>query len=531
MTAQHPPAYARHPSPEGTQAGASKSPLLRGGPEGRGVWLGLLIYYLTLTAAWTQESAPAGPASPTPDPIEGRWTGTITAPQGDVAEFGLDFFRTQKGALIFRMHFPAMFTYNATIGIPVEADGQGNYAVAEAFAIRLHREGDRLTGTFGAGLLPLALKRGGKFSEKPAAPAYPPAPAPLWSYPLGAGTWAPPVVAGDVVYVGTSDGKFHAVNAADGSSRWIWPGRGLAIDGGAVVEADQVWFLDTHFNLVALNRADGALRWSVPLHDERTAGQPAPDNPTFNHRVATPLLRDGVLYAGSNDGGVYAVSAANGNILWRHEAGAPVYSGVGVLGRDTLMFGTMDGSVVLLDRRSRRETLRVRTGGGVVTTPVVTGDKLVVGSRDFLLHGFNLTDGTVAWKFSYWFSWIESTPVLRDGLLYVGGSDYARVVALDPATGRARWVTPVHGLDWGSPLVTADRVFIGTASQNIGGTLIAHQGGLVAMDRRTGQVLWQLVSPPGPRDGFGGYAGSLAQAGDKVIAAGFDGMLHAFPVK
>ena len=85
-------------------------------------------------------------------------------------------------------------------------------------------------------------------------------------------------------------------------------------------------------------------------------------------------------------------------------------------------------------------------------------------------------------------------------------------------------------MDWGSPLVTADRVFTGTASQNIEGTLIAHQGGLVALDRRSGKVLWQLVSPPGPKDGFGGYAGSLAQAGDKVIAAGFDGRLLALPI-
>src|SRR5438105_1800566 len=139
---------------------------------------------------------PDSSAQIAPDPIEGRWTGTISAPQGDVEEFGLDFFRNKRGNLIFRMSFPAMFTYNAPFPILVEADGQGNYAINDAFAIKLHREGDQLRGTFGAGLLPLVLRRGGKFSEKPAAPVYPPAPAPLWSHALGAGTWAPPVVAG-----------------------------------------------------------------------------------------------------------------------------------------------------------------------------------------------------------------------------------------------------------------------------------------------------------------------------------------------
>ncbi len=490
-----------------------------------------LLAGLAVTAAslvFAQTPAPAAPATPTPDPIEGIWTGTVTAPQGTVAEIGFDFFRTKRGTLVFRLNFPTMFTYDVAFGIPVEADGHGNYAITPAFNTKLHLDGDRLTGTFAPGRLPLELKRGGAFSPKPAPPSLPPPPAPLWTHSLGSGTWAPPVADRNMIFVGTSDGRLHAVNARDGTGLWVWAGP-HGIDGRAVVSPDTVYFVDTGFNLVALNRDDGKLRWSTALHDGQIAGRPAPDNPTFNHRATTPLLLDGVLYAGSSDGGLYAINAATGVRLWRHDAKAPVFSGVGLHGSDTLMFGTMDGSVVLLDRRTRREILRVHTGGGVVTTPVVAGDKLIVGSRDYLLYGFNLADGTVAWKFSYWFSWVESTPVLRDGIIYVGASDYSRVTALDPATGRPRWTAEVHGMNWGSPLVTADRVFTGTASQNIPGTAIAHTGGLLALDRATGAVLWRLVSPSAPEGSFGGYAGSLALAGDRVIAAGFDGMLVAYP--
>lgn len=53
----------------------------------------------------------------------------------------------------------------------------------------------------------------------------------------------------------------------------------------------------------------------------------------------------------------------------------------------------------------------------------------------------------------------------------------------------------------------------------------------MALERKTGKVLWRLVSPPGSKEGFGGYAGSLAVEGDKVIAAGFDGILLALPAK
>lgn len=482
-------------------------------------------------AAPSTPPAASAPATPTPvpsDPIEGRWTGTVTAPQGKVAAIGFEFFRTKSGRLIFSLWFPDMFTYGVKFPIPVEADGHGHYTITPSFNTVLALSGDTLTGTFALGHLPLTLHRGGTWSPAPPAAHHPAAPAPLWSYALGAGTWAPPVVAEGAIYVGTSAGQFHAVRAADGTALWTWSGP-HPIDGRAVVTSDSVFVIDGKTTLLCLDRRDGTLRWSTALHDAALAGKPAPDNPTFNHRAATPLVLDGTVYAGSSDGGLYALDAATGRTLWRYEAHTPIFSGLSLHGTDTLFFGGMDGSVVGLDRRTQRATFRAKAGSGVVTTPLVVADRVIVGSRDYLLYGFNLADGAVAWTFSYWFSWIESTPVLRDGTLYVGASDYSRVTALDPATGRERWATPVHGMNWGSPLVTADRVFTGTASQNIPGTAIAHTGGIMALDRKCGTVLWQLLAPPAPAGQFGGYAGTLALADDKVIAAGFDGYLIALP--
>ncbi len=470
----------------------------------------------------------AQPLSAAPDPVEGVWTGTITAPQGTVADFGLEFFRTLRGTLVFRMNFPAMFTYAATFMIPVEAGGDGRYRITPAFQLQLELKGETLAGTFGAGRLPVVLHRSAAFPPRPGPVTHPAPPPVSWHYDLGAPTWAPPVAADGVVYVGTSAGRVHAVRARDGSRVWSWDGP-HAIDGAAAVEGDTVYVLDTKLELHALNRRDGTPRWTTPLHDAALAGGPAPDNPTFNHRAATPLVWDGVVYCGSSDGGLYAVDAAGGQVRWRHAAGAAVFSSVGRTETDTLLFGTMDGSVVLLDRRTHEEIRRFKTDGGVVTTPVVAAGNVIVGSRDYLVHAFRLADGAEAWRFSYWFSWVESTPALVDGLLYIGASDYSRVTALDPATGRARWETPVHGMNWGTPLVTADRVFTGTAAQNIPGTVIAHVGGLMALDRKTGEVCWQLLAPPAPPNGFGGYAGSLALADGKVIAAGFDGQLIALP--
>jgi outer membrane protein assembly factor BamB len=481
-----------------------------------------------LILVWTALTLAAPRALASSDALEGIWSGTVASPQGENAVIGLDFKQNESG-LHFRIYFPVMSLHAASLGLPVHRDETGSYTIAAPLEIRFRQEGDQLSGTFGAELLPLTLQRGGSLPPRPEAPAYPPAPSPLWRYSLETGTWAPPVADGETVFIGGGDGRFHAVNAATGTARWVWPGT-VPIDGPSALDDVGVYFMDTHYNLVALDRKTGAFRWRTPLHNEFLAGHSTPDNPTFNHRAATPLVHDGVIYVGSSDGGLYAVGPASGAVLWRHEAGAGIYSGIRTLGEHGLIFGTMDGSVVHLDRRARREIFRVRTGGGVVSTPLISADLLIAGSRDYNLHAFNLRDHTPAWKFSCWFSWIESTPVLRDGVVYFGSSDYARVTALDPRTGRAHWSTAVHGLSWGSPLVTNRYVFAGTVNQNVPGTLIAHQAGLVKLDRASGAVLWRLALPDAKEGHFAGYAGGPALAGDNVVAAGLDGWLTAWPL-
>lgn len=470
---------------------------------------------LLLTAAVLFPTALAATA------IDGNWTGRVTAPQGTAA-LALDFSRTAKG-LAVAVHMPVMHVHGVKFGATESPNGTITIA---ALSTTLRLDGDELRGEFALGQLPVVLRRGGPPPPAPPAATFPAAPAPRWTYALEAPTWAAPLVHAGMVFVGASDGRFHAVHAASGKAAWIWRGENR-IDGQAALGPDAVGFVDGKSDFVCLNRADGTLRWRAPLHDEAHAPRPKNDNPTFNRRVATATIVDDTVYVGSTDGGVYAFALNSGKLLSRFAAGSPVFSGIARDGGDRLLFGCMDGSVVTLDRHHMREIARVRAGGAVVTTPVLAGANLIVGGRDYALHAFRASDGAPAWKFSYWFSWVESTPALVDDTLYVGASDYRRVTAFDPADGAVRWATDVRGLAWGTPLVTPDRVFIGTVAQNLPGTAIAHEGGIMALDRATGAVKWRLAAAPAAANDFGGYAGSLALAGDLVIAAGFDGRLIA----
>ena len=109
--------------------------------------------------------------------------------------------------------------------------------------------------------------------------------------------------------------------------------------------------------------------------------------------------------------------------------------------------------------------------------------------------------GEPAWTRYIWFSWVESSAAVRDGVVYVGSSDAAAVYAFDARTGERRWKTDVYGWAWGQPAVTDARVYAGTASQK--DYLAGHKGLVVAMDRASGRPAWHYAAEPAATGSYG----------------------------
>jgi FOG: WD40-like repeat len=460
-----------------------------------------------------------------PSDFAGIWTGEITAPDTR-ADLGLAFTPTPDGLLV-SLHFPEMFLHTVNFGA---ADIRDDTFTLAPLQLVLTRNGDELLGTFAPTRLSVRLRRGGTFAEPPPPPDLPPAPAPRWQRSLGAPVWSSPAVHENTVYVAATDGRVHALQAADGEPLWTWTGP-HPFFGDILVTADALYLLDEQSHFFALSRADGALLWQLDLHentDTPDADAP-PRNETFNHRSAAPVLdARGILYVGSTDRHLYAINARSGRVVWRHATSAPLYAPVALHG-EYLLAACYDGTLFSLHRRNRRERFRITLPGPLVSAPVVAGDRVIIGCRDTFLYGLDANTGATRWRKTYWFSWVESTARLADNTLYIGGSDFRRVSALAPRDGRPLWSTDVLGLSWGSPVVTSDTVFAGTAGRNIDGTVITHRGGIVALDRQTGAIRWRHATATPSDAPFNGIAGSLALAGDLVIAADVHGTLLAFP--
>jgi outer membrane protein assembly factor BamB len=123
---------------------------------------------------------------------------------------------------------------------------------------------------------------------------------------------------------------------------------------------------------------------------------------------------------------------------------------------------------------------------------------------------------------------VESTGVLADGTVYIGASDLRRITALDPADGHVIWRTDVFGWSWGTPLVEADRIVVGTA----GGRpyFCRHVAGLCVLDRATGRLVARRPLPEVPGAHQWGVARSIVRAADLVVAATIEGGVFGYPI-
>src|SRR5262249_32702462 len=232
-------------------------------------------------------------------------------------------------------------------------------------------------------------------------------------------------------------------------------------------------------------------RWRVAVVDKPVERLPF-DNPKsrFDRFGSDVTVDGGRLYLGTHGGRALALDPAKGTTIWEFAAGDAVLAAPAVRG-GRVYFGSYDKNVYALDAATGKLIWRADTKGAVVSTPAVTedGSLLVVGTRAYDLLGLDAKTGAVAWKQYIWFSWVESSVSIREGVAYVGSSDAAAAYAFDARPGRPLWKTDVFGWAWGQLAVGADRVYVGASSQV--GYTADHDGGVMALDRKTGRMLWR----------------------------------------
>ena len=208
-----------------------------------------------------------------------------------------------------------------------------------------------------------------------------------WRFSTDGQIWSTPVVADGIVYFGSMDRHVYAVYATgDRAGETAWKYR----TGGAVLTKPLLFegmviagSFDT--KLYALDSRTGLPRWSFEGDDWFWAG----------------AVSDGDhIFASSMAGTVYALDR-DGIPLWPlpFKAGSPIISTPVVVG-DALVVGTDEGKLHLLSTRNGKETAQVKVLGGPVKAALSRFENMVyVGDEDDMVRGVDAKGWVVQWRY------------------------------------------------------------------------------------------------------------------------------------
>jgi outer membrane protein assembly factor BamB len=292
----------------------------------------------------------------------------------------------------------------------------------------------------------------------------------------------PPVICGKSLYLLKNNGALYAISRRTGKVRWRSKLGYLAAASPACHDGTVYVVLLARGKGIKAGRVaavagyTGRTRWSRKLP---------------SRAESSPLLDHDRLYFGSEDGTVYSLDAANGDVQWTYKAGGAVKGAVAMDGDGRLFFGDYNGQVTALRRADGKQLWKTGTSGGAFglksgnfyATPAVAYGRVYIGNTDGFVYSFGARDGKLAWRHKtggYVYSSPAISPV-RGGTVYVGSYD-GKLYAFDARTGNVKWTRKSGGKISGGPVVIGDLVFYSNLSRH----------STAAVGAATGQTVWTI---------------------------------------
>jgi outer membrane protein assembly factor BamB len=305
-----------------------------------------------------------------------------------------------------------------------------------------------------------------------------------WRYETANQVRSTAAIAHQKVYIGSQDYHLYCLNALSGELVWKFQTDGV-VDSSPLVVGNIVYFGSYDGKLYALNASSGELLWEFSTEDEIWGSAAYSDNS---------------VYFGSLDGKLYSVWANNGTERWNYTT-----------------YGKIKPKVI----------------PGIYTTPAISGDNVVFGSEDNLVYSLNLSTGDRFWMFKttgFVYSsaaiyagkvFISSLEEQNDGILYaipLDDPDDNKLITSDEII----WTFSTHDRDGGSSpkvSVTSGKLIIGTNYKATGG-----DGKVFCLDVDSGEVIWNFTTG-------GDVHGSPLIAANRVYIGSLDNFMYSIGVK
>lgn len=290
----------------------------------------------------------------------------------------------------------------------------------------------------------------------------------LWTFTTGSYIATSPAIVDGVVYIGSWDHNFYALNAYSGNELWSFTTEGLVdtspcVYNGAVYVSSNVGGGVSTF--YALNASTGSEIWR-----------------TRDFIMSSPTIVEGIVYMAQYPS-VVAFNATDGNEIWRTYIGnnlgtsAPAVLN-GVVYKSVQSGGnSIYGSIYALDDLTGNIIWSHATEGSIDSSPCVANNLVFVGSDDSKIYALDAIVGTEIWNYTTGGE-VNSSPATHDGLVYVGSSD-KNLYALKCSSGEKVWSYLTGGRIDSSPLVAGGAVYFTSYDCNF-----------YALNSASGEKIW-----------------------------------------
>jgi eukaryotic-like serine/threonine-protein kinase len=268
-----------------------------------------------------------------------------------------------------------------------------------------------------------------------------------------------PVVWSDAVYFGSGDANIYALDAASGTLKWKFKAGDVVHASPAI--SDRVLFVgswDSYF--YALDAASGKEKWRFKTGEDAD----------IHNQVgiqSSAAVADGVVYFGCRDSNLYAVDAATGKQRWAFNNKGSWVIGSPAVSNGKLYFATSDSALF--------HAVDAKTGAAIFSldykqwplfsSPAIAGGMLYIGSHQGKLFAIDLKAQKTAWTF-------ETEASKKNGPMYTkpdGTPNYEAVFSdffYDDMVAGVQKTLSV-GAILSSPVVADGVIYVGSADGNV----------------------------------------------------------------
>jgi outer membrane protein assembly factor BamB len=229
------------------------------------------------------------------------------------------------------------------------------------------------------------------------------------------------------------------------------------------------------------------------------------------------------------------------HLLWEFKTGGRVISSP-VVANGVVFVGSNDHFLHAIDAGSGRELWKFRTGANVNGSAAVVNGAVYFLSLDGNAYSLDARTGKQLWKFStggesrlnaaglyglapsrevvpdVWDFYLSS-PAVEGDTVYFGSGDH-NIYALDAKSGSLRWKFLAGDVVHSSPAIAGGVLYIG-----------CWDGVLYALNAKTGQLVWKFATGVDASHFMQGIPGSAAVANGLVVFGSRDNNIYALDAK